>query len=273
MINRGSQRINNILAWVFVIIILFPLVWLLFTSFRPTDQLFSKNIQFSALTFMQFIRVFSKYDLFGYILNSVILSLSVVFLNIIIGTPAAYAVSRFRIPFRGPLMSLLLIVRMVPIVSVSVPLFIFVSKVGLLNTISGLVIAHTAFKLPMTIWLIMIFFQQVPKELEESARIDGASNIRVLMRIAVPVVAPGMGAAGIIAFILTWNDLLVALILTNSPASQPVTVGLSQFLLQYGIDWGPLSAAGVVVLIPVIVFALFAGESLVRGLTSGAVKG
>ncbi|MBA7538081.1 Trehalose transport system permease protein SugB [subsurface metagenome] len=264
--------VRTFVAWAVVGLFLAPIVWLLLTSLRPDKDLFSTSLSITGLTFKQYIIAFKTYGISRYLSNSILLSLSVVILNLIFGVPAAYALSRISIPGKSAFIIFLMFMRIVPIVAIIIPLFLLMSRVHLTNTLISLVIAHTAFKFPMTIWLCMISFLGVPVEIEEAAELDGASHFKVFLVIVVPMILPGLSVAAIVAFIYTWNDLLVALILINTRSSQTLTVGLSYFLSEYGIAWGPMSAAGVVALIPVIVFALFAGEALVKGLASGAVK-
>ncbi len=152
------------------------------------------------------------------------------------------------------------------------PLFIVFSVLGLLNTYLGLIVAHTAFKLPVTIWVLRSFFMDVPKELDEAARIDGCSTFGALVRIALPLVKPGLAAAGVLAFLWTWNDLIVTLILSISDSTATLSLGLTKFVLEYGVDWGPMTAAGVIVFIPTLAFIFIAERYLVHGLTVGGVK-
>ena len=143
----------------------------------------------------------------------------------------------------------------------------------MLDTLSALILTHTAAKLPIAIWLLMGFIQDLPKEIEESALMDGAGTLRILVQIVSPLIAPGIGASAVITFLFTWNDLLIALTLTSSERAQTLPVGLTNFVSQYGIDWGAMSAAGVLMVIPTLIFVWFAQGLLVKGLVAGAVRG
>ena len=171
------------------------------------------------------------------------------------------------------ILALLLIMRMIPIVALAIPLFAVFSSVGLLDTLWALILTHTAAKLPVAIWLLMGFIQDLPKEVEESAQVDGAGTLRTLVQIVSPMIAPGIGASAVITFLFTWNDFLIALTLTSSKDAQTLPVGLTNFVTQYGIDWGPMAAAGVLMVIPVLIFVWFAQGLLVKGLVTGAVRG
>ena len=253
---------------------LVPIIWLVLTSIRPVIEITSPRLMLLPRdpTLQNYIDVFTRYKTAEYLINSIVVSLSVVVTNLIIGPPAAYALARFR--FRGErlVLALIIVFRMIPIVTAMIPLFIVFSVLGLLNTYLGLIVAHTAFKLPVTIWVLRGFFLDVPKELDEAARVDGCSTFGALLRIALPLIKPGLAAAGVLAFLWTWNDLIVTLILSISDNTVTLPLGLTKFVLEYGVDWGPMTAAGVIVFVPTLACIVIAERYLVRGLTVGGVK-
>ena len=257
-----------------VFLSLLPIMWLVLTSFRPSIEITSPRLMLLPRdpTLQNYIDVFTRYKTTQYLANSMVVSLSVVATNLIIGPPAAYALARFR--FRGErlVFALIILCRMIPIVTAMVPLFIVFSVLGLLNTYLGLIVAHTAFKLPVTIWVLRSFFMDVPKELDEAARIDGCSTFGALVRIALPLVKPGLAAAGVLAFLWTWNDLIVTLILSINDSTATLSLGLTKFVLEYGVDWGPMTAAGVIVFIPTLAFIFIAQRYLVHGLAVGGIR-
>ena len=258
-----------------IILTIFPLVWLFLTALRSSADLFAVPVHIfpEFVTASQFIHVFSQYGLASYLWNTVIVSLVTVVTVTVLALPCAYAMARLQLPGRNVILGLLLIMRMIPIVALAIPLFAVFSTVGLLDTLWALIITHTAAKLPVAIWLLMGFIQDLPKEVEESAQVDGASTLRTLIQIISPMIAPGLGASAVITFLFTWNDFLIALTLTSSKDAQTLTVGLTNFVTQYGIDWGPMAAAGVLMVIPVLIFVWFAQGLLVKGLVTGAVRG
>ncbi len=258
-----------------IILTIFPLVWLFLTALRSSADLFAVPVHIfpESVTASQFIHVFSQYGLASYLWNTVIVSLVTVVTVTVLALPCAYAMARLRLPGRNVILGLLLIMRMIPVVALAIPLFAVFSTVGLLDTLWALIITHTAAKLPVAIWLLMGFIQDLPKEVEESAQVDGASTLRTLIQIISPMIAPGLGASAVITFLFTWNDFLIALTLTSSKDAQTLTVGLTNFVTQYGIDWGPMAAAGVLMVIPVLIFVWFAQGLLVKGLVTGAVRG
>ena len=258
-----------------VTLTVFPLVWLFLTSIRSSADIFSVPVHIipETATLIQYVSVFTQYDTLGYVWNTVIVSVATVVLVHLLAIPCAYALSRFRMPGAMLIFGLLLIMRMIPVIALAIPLFAVFAGMGLLDTVWALILAQTAAKLPVAIWLLLGFIQDVPKEIEEAAQSDGAGTVRTLVQIVTPLIAPGVGASAVITFLFTWNDLLLALTLTSSKAAQTLPVGLTNFVSQFGIDWGAMSAAGVLMVIPTLVFVWFAQGLLVKGLTTGAVRG
>lgn len=258
-----------------VALTVFPLAWLFLTSIRSSADIFSVPVHIipETATLTQYVSVFTEYDTMGYVWNTVIVSVATVILVHLLASPCAYALSRFRMPGVMLIFGLLLVMRMIPVIALAIPLFAVFAALGLLDTIWALILSHTAAKLPVAIWLLLGFIQDVPKEIEEAAQSDGAGTVRTLVQIVAPLIAPGIGASAVITFLFTWNDLLLALTLTSSKAAQTLPVGLTNFVSQFGIDWGAMSAAGVLMVIPTLVFVWFAQGLLVKGLTTGAVRG
>lgn len=258
----------------FTVLFLLPVVWLLLTSIRPPIEIITP--QFHPLpqhpTLDNFVQVFDRYNLGLYLKNSLIVAIGTVITNLLIGPPAAYALARYRFIGQAPLLVMIISFRMVPLFAVLVPIFLLFSRIGLLDTYTGLIIAQTAFKLPFTIWLLRGFFLGIPKELEDSARIDGSSTLGAFFRIALPLVRPGLAAAAVFAFLQTWNDLAVTLVLSTTTKTATLPLGLSQFVQEFGVAWGPMSAAGVLMLIPVVVFVAGSERFLVQGLAAGSLK-
>ncbi|AZO16405.1 carbohydrate ABC transporter permease [Mesorhizobium sp. M2A.F.Ca.ET.043.05.1.1] len=281
MPKRRRRRFTAAIAGQYLALVLtvaltvFPLVWLFLTSIRSSADIFSVPVHIipETATLTQYVAVFAQYDTIGYVWNTVIVSVATVVLVHLLAIPCAYALSRFRMPGAMLIFGLLLIMRMIPVIALAIPLFAVFAAMGLLDTVWALILSHTAAKLPVAIWLLLGFIQDVPKEIEEAAQSDGAGTVRTLVQIVAPLIAPGIGASAVITFLFTWNDLLLALTLTSSKAAQTLPVGPTNFVSQYGIDWGAMSAAGVLMVIPTLVFVWFAQGLLVKGLTTGAVRG
>jgi multiple sugar transport system permease protein len=207
-----------------------------------------------------------------YLRTTTLISLAVVITNLLIGAPAAYALARYSFFGERALYGSIIFFRMIPPIAAIVPLFMLFEQVRLLGTFSGLIIAHTAFKLPVTIWLLRNFFLDVPRDLDDSARVDGASTLRVLFEIALPLIQPGLAATAVLAFLWTWNDLLVTLVLSTKTQTEMLPLGLTKFVLEYGVDWGSMTAAGMIMFIPTLLFVFIAQRYLIAGLTLGGVK-
>src|SRR3712207_5528531 len=192
--------------------------------------------------------------------------------NLVLGVPAAYAMARYTFFGDKAMYGGIIFFRMIPPIAALVPLFMLFERVHLLGSYLGLVVAHTALKLPVTIWLLRNFFLDVPRELDDSARVDGGSTLRVLVQIALPLIQPGLAATAVLAFLWTWNDLLVTLVLSTRTETEMLPLGLTKFVLAYGVDWGSITAAGIIMFIPTLLFVFVAQRYLIRGLTAGGVK-
>jgi multiple sugar transport system permease protein len=210
-----------------------------------------------------------------YLLNSVIVSLFSTLFALAIGTPAAYALARFRLPYGldRKLLMWILSTRMFPAIVTAVPLFLMMRDIRLLNTRPALILVYTAFNLPFVVWMMRGFFAEVPRELEEAAMVDGDSMLGTFWRVVLPLVAPGLAATAVFCLIVSWNEFLYALVLTQTDAAITLPVGIAGRVTQYEIKLGVMSSAGVVAMVPILCFAIAVQKYLVRGLSLGAVKG
>src|SRR5690242_12817339 len=255
-------------------VFLFPLLWVIGLSLKTRLQVFAMPPLFVwQPTLENYAAVLGQADFLQAFFNSVAVSSCAVLLSLAVGVPAAYAFARF--PFRGGsfLFFSLLVMRMLPPIAVLVPMYILFSKLGLTTTRLSVVLAYATFALPLVVWIMRGFFEDLPKELEESAWIDGAGRYRAFVHIVLPLAKPGMVAAGILCLQLAWNDFLFAAVLTNN-ATQTLPVRMMSFSAgDSGVDWGGLTASGMLVILPVIIFSFAAQRYLVAGLSSGAVKG
>jgi multiple sugar transport system permease protein len=207
-----------------------------------------------------------------YFLNSVIVSVGTTLLALVIGCSAAYSLARFRFAAKKYILLSIIFVRMIPSVVLVIPFFAVFQALGLIDTHLGLILAYLSFNLPFTIWMMRGFFVDIPVELEESAMIDGASRLQALLRIVLPLAAPGMAATAVFALLLSWNEFLFAVLLT-SDNSKTLSPSILSYMTDKAVLWGRLYAAGGMVLLPVLVFSLFVQKYIARGLTGGAVKG
>jgi multiple sugar transport system permease protein len=275
---RWQKILWETLAYIAIVLALFvmllPLIWLFFTSIRPLVEIATTQFIFlpRQVTWENYLATLNTYNILTYVKNSLIVCIGTVLVNMLFGLPAAYAIARYSFRGERSFFSLLILLRMIPLVAVMVPLFLIFSRLDLLNTFTALIIAHSAFKLPVTIWLLRAFIMDIPRELDDSARVDGCTTWGLIVRITLPLVKPGLAATAVLAFLSTWNDLLVTLVLSSSVNTEMIALGLTKFVLEYGVAWGPLTAAGMLMFLPTLVFVFVAERYLVRGLTMGAVK-
>lgn len=206
-----------------------------------------------------------------YLLNSVIVSSFAVLLSLVIGVPAAYALSRGRIKNADSLAFTFLSLRFAPELAVIIPLYAMFQKLGLYDTFVGLVLAHQLITTPLVIWITRTFLSDVPVEIEEAAEIDGCSPLRALWQVVLPIIRPGLASAAILGFVFSWNNLLMGLVLAGSN-TQPVTVGILQAIGFDQVRWGWMAAASMIAAVPGMVFAFYLQRHLIRGLTMGVGK-
>ncbi len=254
-----------------------PVYWMMTISLKSEVDQFSvppRWFLFSP-TLAHYRDAFLERSFGQYLLTSAIVAVSSTFCAMVLGTLCAYALARLGLPGRlSTRLSLwILSTRMFPPIVTALPLFLMMRDVRLLNTRASLVIVYTAFNLPFVVWMMRGFFQEIPRDLEEAARVDGDSRLGALVRVVLPLVAPGLAATAIFCLIISWNELLFALILTQTDAAMTLPVGIAGRVTQYEIKWGVMSAAGVVAMMPILLFALAVQRYLVRGLSLGAVKG
>ncbi len=277
-----SKFVKYLLAALVLFFFLFPIYWLTITAFKHSDEWFSwpPILVPTALTMNNFLGLeggfyggmASVVNITPYLRNSLIVATVTALGSTFIGAAAAYAISRFKIGgiyFANWIIS----IRMLPPVASALPLYLIFSRLRLLNTQLVLILAHLVFTAPLSTWILITFFNDIPKELDEAAFVDGASPLGTFLRIILPLSAPGMAAVSTLAFIQSWGEFLMALILTSNADAQTLPIYLGRYITGFRIAWGPLAAAGLINMVPVILFSLLMQRYLIRGLTFGAVKG
>ncbi|NUP01173.1 MAG: carbohydrate ABC transporter permease [Nonomuraea sp.] len=276
---RRRRPRSRAAAWIAVAVIglfgMAPIYWLVVTAFTPDDKAFSfpPSLFPTEVTLDHFTKLAENEQLFGYLVNSVIVSIVTAFLSVIVSAYMAYAFSKFRYRGRKSLMHLVLASQLFPQALLLITLYAVFSASGLLGGYGALILSFTTFTLPLCVWMLKGIFDTVPSTLMEAAAIDGASRWRTLHRIALPLAAPGLVAAGLFAFVRAWNDFIFALTLTD-PDRQTLPPGLVHtYLGEFQTAWPDLMAASFVVSLPVIAAFMFLQRYLVGGLTAGAVKG
>jgi multiple sugar transport system permease protein len=259
---------------VIVLIALGPFAWMFLTSVTPADRLAAAGVAVSPLDWSveYYVRLFARTSFATNMGHSLIVALGTVVLGLSVSVPAAYAISRFRFPGRRVLMMQFLLVNMFPVVLLILPLFVLMRKSGLLDTHLALILANATVAIPFSVWMLTSYVNGIPKSLDEAAMTDGCSRLSALRRVVLPLLAPGIVSTGIYIFITAWNEYLYALTL-GGRNTRTMTVAIQTLIGEYQIEWGLLSAGGIVGALPATVLFLIVQRRLIGGLTQGAVKG
>jgi len=276
---KKNKFINDLLFFYIPLILLiafaiFPYLWTFLTSIKPERELYTSVLRYlpAEPTLENYVTLFSKSNFFKNMWNSLLVAGVTSIISLFVSVLAAYAFARFN--FRGKTFFLgsFLLINMFPPVLLLTPLFTIMRKLGLLYTPFSLMIAYSTFTIPFSVWLLTGYIRDLPVSLEEAAMVDGCSRLEAFIRITLPLTIPGIVATGIYIFITAWNEFIFALMFTNE-ATRTLPVALQTFIGQFEIQWGLLTAGGVVTTIPVVVLFMLIQKKLVEGLTAGAVKG
>ena len=273
------RRLTDVLVWLaglaITLFAIFPIVWALLTSLKEEAAIITTQMQYipQSITYQNYVDIWTRSNFPILLTNSAITTAMTVVICAVLGTLASYAIARFQFRGRRELMLFYLVIRMFPAVMIIIPLFILMRNVGLLDSRLGLALAYTTFLLPVFIWMMKGFFDAVPLELEDAARIDGCSRIGAMIRVILPLVVGGLVATAVFVAIGAWNEFLFALMMTTSTGSRTWPVGLQLMVGEFQLPWGTLAAGGIVSIVPVVILFALVQRALVRGLTAGAVKG
>lgn len=279
---RGWDVVRFAVVIAILAIFMFPIYWMIATSFKPAADILVAPPKWTFIPTLENYKYAFEVANFGhFIKNTLIVVLISTIIVVTVGVLASYAFARYNVG-GGNLMFFILNTKMMPAIAVVLPFFLIFKQVGAtdigqffqlgLDQLGTLVVCYTIFNLPFAIWLMVSFFQDIPIELEDSARLDGYTRWEVLWKIVFPLAAPGIAVTAIFCLLFSWNEFLFAFILTRSNA-MTITVGVNGFWTERGILWGPLSAAATVCVVPMMAFALALQRYIVRGLTFGAVRG
>ncbi|WP_164234198.1 carbohydrate ABC transporter permease [Microbacterium hydrocarbonoxydans] len=272
---RGRSRI---LLWILLAVTLvlygFPFLYLLLTSFKtPLDAIsVPPSVLPGQWSLENYVIALTREGVPAALINSVITAVTSTAISLVLAVPAAYAITRFRTPSGQVFILAALVARMVPTIAVGVPLVEVMRTLGLTDTSFGLAVAHATISLPLSIWLMSSFFEAVPEELEEAAKVDGCSRIQALVRVVLPVVTGGLAVTAIFAFLASWNEFLFALLL-SAVRAQTAPIVIANFQSQFGLEWGAMTALAAIYSLPVVLLTMFLQRHIVAGLTLGAVKG
>jgi ABC-type glycerol-3-phosphate transport system permease component len=262
----------------FLFVILLPFYWILTSSFTPKYQMFMIPPRWfpAELTFQNYINLTLNIPFFQYYANSLIFALSSSFVSVILAFLGAYALARIEFPGSNVIFLILIISIAIPQIGTVVPLFEMLNTLGLINSRVGMVMLMASLITPFTIWTMVSFIQQIPAEIEEAARIDGANLVQTLVQVVIPVVKPALATMVIINFIIAWNELLYPLVFATSPDTKTLSVGLIELAVDpsmgAGRPWDLMSAMSIGMIIPVLILVLFFQRLIVSGLTKGAIK-
>jgi len=270
---RVRLDLMRVSAWILIAALMLPLLWALLASVTPEQRLFAGGPVLRSLTSEHYRAIFVERSFWLPISNSLIVALSTTAMSLLLGVPCAYALA--RLPFKGHqfVLAFVLAVSMFPQIAMVPSLYLMLRGVKLLDTYPGLVLPYLTFALPLAVWLLSGFFRQLPPDLEDAAMLDGASRVRALREVVLPLAGPGVATTGILVFLYSWNEFLFALSFTLGPERYTVPVAITLFRGQYQVPWGQVLAAAVVATSVVAAVVLAAQKRIVAGLTSGAVKG
>jgi multiple sugar transport system permease protein len=276
---EGRSSFNMVLFYVFVVIFVFvsvfPLLWVFKLSIVTKAELFATppTILPQDVSGDSWAKVLGDSTFQRALLNSSIISGVTTVICLFFGSIAAYAIARLRFRFKSTVMTLILAISFFPAVAIIAPLFIQFTALGIIDTYASVIITDTVFALPLTIWLLVAFFRELPVDLEDAAKVDGATTLQAFRKVIVPLAAPGVFTTAILTFIFAWNEFLFANTFLFDESTQPVTVVIPNFATIYTIDYGSQAAASVVVTVPLVIMVLIFQRRIVSGLTAGAVKG
>ena len=270
---RGYAR--TLIGTLFVLAYLFPVYWMIATSLKTSGAIFASPPQVvpSPPVFSPYIDAVIDNPLtIRAIINSAIIGIGTMLLTLLLATPAAYALARLKLRGGALMTLLLLITQLLPAIVIATPLFVFFSRIGLLNSYPALILADTTITLPFAVIILRPFFLTVPSELEAAAKIDGCNQLSAFWRVVLPLVRPGLITVAVFAFLFSWGEFLFALSLNTNENVQPVTVALNKFIGQYGTQWNKLMAVATTIALPIIVIFASLQRYIVGGLVAGSVK-
>lgn len=253
---------------------LLPYLWMILTSLKTPREIARWPVQYlpSVPTMHNYLNLAHQAAFSHSLLDSLIIASGAVALSLAVSFPAAYAFSRFRFRGRGAMMGTFLVVNLLPVVLLIIPLFVIMRQLDLLDTHLGIILGHSTFAIPFSVWMLTSFLKGIPIDLDEACAIDGATRLQTIRMVIMPLAMPGVVTTGVYVFVTSWNEYLFAMMLSGDNV-RTVTTALQAFVGEFALDWGLLTAAGTVIAIPVTFFFLMVQKRLVSGLTAGAVKG
>lgn len=270
-----GSAVAYVVSLLLVVFIGFPLLWMLVSSFKPAEQLFVSPPRLlpSTLTLDWYRNVMLQSDAPTYFRNSLVISAATTAICLCIGTLAAYGVTRFEFPGKRVFLIGALLSYVFPAIVLFVPIYMIINSLGLIDTLAGVVIAHTILTFPFALWMLRSFFIAIPREIDEAAWVDGASYFLTFVAIILPLALPGVFSVGVFVFVLSWNEYLFAGVLITSGSLKTIPVGISEFITSFDVRWGEIMAMGALATMPVIALFLSVQRFFLRGVIAGAIKG
>jgi len=271
-----KRKVHEAIRYLFIAIVLlvwaFPVIWLVLGSFKPQQSIIEGDLFGPFIPTMEnYISVFSTQNYARYLANSLIVSILTTAISLIVGILAAYSVSRFKTGGKV-YSSWVIFMRMTPPAILIIPFYLMFKSMGLINTVWALILANVTFNIPFVIWTMRGFFESLPAEMEEASIIDGCSRIQTIFLISIPVVRSGILTTGIFCYLFIWNEYLFGLTLGLSEQSKTLPVAIGNFITGYAINWGPLFAAGTLIMFPALLVVIFLQNYIVDGLMVGSIK-
>jgi multiple sugar transport system permease protein len=271
----SGKPLRFIAAGILLVNGMFPALWILFTSLKTEAELTQKPITWlpHTPTLANYMQAFSDQPLHMFLFNSFMVAILSTCLTLLVSVLAAYALARLNLKYRGLILSLIIAVSTFPLVTLLVPLFEIMRALNLLNTWVALILPYTVLSLPVCTLMLVSFFEGIPRDLENAAMIDGCTRMGALFKVVVPLCAPGVFTAGILAFVNAWDEFLLALSFNSNPALRTLPVGIQLYQGEFAFPWPVISAALVVGIVPVAILIVIFQERVVSGLTAGGIKG
>jgi sorbitol/mannitol transport system permease protein len=265
-----GRAIPGIIAWIVSLLLFFPIFWIAITAFKTEQQAYSLSLFFTP-TLDSFREVFARSNYFAFAWNSVLISVGVTVLCLVLAVPCAYAMAFFPNKRTQSVLLWMLSTKMMPSVGVLVPIYLLWKNSGLLDTVSGLVIVYTLINLPIAVWMAFTYFAEIPRDILEAGRIDGAATWQEIIYLLMPMALPGLASTALLLVIMSWNEAFWSINLSSSNAA-PLTVFIASYSSPEGLFWAKLSAASLLAVAPILIVGWLSQKQLVRGLTFGAVK-
>jgi len=278
MLNKRRIFLQHFLSYAILLLVgvavLIPVLWMLSTSLKNDMEIFTIPPRWIPIdgTFIAYQRIWTDYPFARYFFNSFIVVSVSTLISLAFSCLAGYGASRFHFRGKGMFLTFLLITQMFPSIMLLIPFYKIIQTLGLINTHAALIMTYISFTIPFCSWMMMGYFQSIPKDLDEAAAIDGSSRFRIFYQIVLPLALPGVAATAIYSFITGWNEYMFALVLTQSETMKTVPVGIGQLIGQYKVMWNDMMAASLVAIIPLTIIFLFFQRFLISSLTAGAVK-